>query len=563
MNRAWPQNMPSSLNYPSVGIDRLLAGAARSFTDRIAVRDGEETLTFAELHDHAMRLANGLRERGIVPGDVVAMHMPNSLWYVAAYYGAICAGATVAPVNPAQPLRALVEQLQDVDARAIVTHPACAGALADVSGALLTVHVPGTAAAPAPAAVTIGQGSVPLATLLEATPFTGVAADPDQVAHLQLTGGTTGRSKAVRVLHRNVLAAVLQAACLRSATLPELDPEDGIFIRPVPEALNAYALPVGEGATIAVAPLFHGMGLVTQSVNLILGQTTVMVAGFNPDAFLADVERHGVTAITGSPAMYHALLASPALEKHDYSRVLMAVSGAAPIDTAALSRLAEVFPNALVCEGYGLTEASMGVAGTPPNPTVETPAGSVGIAVFDTRIEIRAVDTGAVLCDGETGEVWVCGPQVADGYLGEPQLTAEQFVDGWLRTGDMGYVDEHGHLFLVGRAKDMIIYKGYNVYPQPLEEILCGHPSVAQAAVVGAPSASAGEIPAAFVVLSSGVEPDGGLAEQLMAHVAERVAPYQKVRVLRVVESLPLTATGKILKTGLRDRLAAEAPVGD
>ncbi|MFJ6805801.1 class I adenylate-forming enzyme family protein [Streptomyces anulatus] len=564
MSRAWPKNMPPSLDYPGVGVDQLLAGAARSFTDRIAVRDGEETLTFAELHDQALRVASGLRERGVASGDVVAIHMPNSIWYVVAYYGAICSGATVAPVNPAQPVRALVDQLQDVDARAIVTHPACAGTLvgADLPGVRFTVHVPASAAAPAPSAQTSAPAGVPLSELLATAPLTGVMTAPDALAHLQLTGGTTGRSKAVRVLHRNALAAVLQAACLRSATLPELDEEGGVFLRPVPGALNKYALPVGEGAAIAVAPLFHGMGLVTQSVNLILGQTTVMVAGFSPDGFLADVERHGVTAITGSPAMYYALLSSPALEKHDYSKVLMAVSGAAPIDTTALRKLAQVFPNALVCEGYGLTEASMGVAGAPPNPTVATPLGSVGIAVFDTRVEVRAADATTVLDAGETGEVWAHGPQIADGYQGQPELTAAQFTDGWLRTGDMGRVDEHGHLFLVGRAKDMIIYKGYNVYPQPLEEMLCGHPAVAQAAVVGVPSRSAGEIPAAFVVLRPGIEAADGLADELMGHVAEQVAPYQKVRVLRVVESLPLTPTGKILKTELRERLAGEEPAG-
>ena len=560
MTRAWPRNMPESLDYPSAGVDRILAGAARSFADRTAVRDGEEALTFAELYDRALRVATGLRERGITPGDVVAMHMPNSIWYVVAYYGALCAGATVAPVNPAQPVLALTEQLRDVEAAAIVTHPACSAALAgaDVPGLRFTVLVPGTATAPAPQpGAAAPAGAVPLADLLAEEPLTGLVTDPDAIAHLQLTGGTTGRSKAVRVLHRNVLATVLQASCLRAAALPEQDEEGGVVLRPVPEAVNAYALPVGDGATLAVAPLFHGMGLVTQSVNVALGQTTVMVAGFDPDAFLADVERHRITAITGSPAMYHALLNSPALREHDFSHVLMAVSGAAPIDTKALGRLAEVFPNALVCEGYGLTEASMGVAGAPPNPTVPTPVGSVGIAVFDTVVEIRSADATTVLGHGETGEVWVSGPQVADGYQGRPDLTAEQFVDGWLRTGDMGRLDGDGHLFLVGRAKDMIIYKGYNVYPQPLEDILCSHPSVAQAAVVGAPSESAGEVPAAFVVLRPGVEPAEGLAGELMAYVAERVAPYQKVRSVDVLGSMPLTATGKILKSGLRDRLAA------
>lgn len=564
MNRAWPKNMPDSLDYPDAGVDQVLAGAARSFAERVAVRDGDHTLTFADLYDHALRTAAGLRERGIGPGDVVALHMPNSLWYVVAYYGAICAGAVVAPVNPAQPPRALAEQLEDVAARAVITHPACAAALAELalSSVQFVVTVAGTASAPAPAALAVAPaGAVPLEELLAAEPLTGFTADPGQLAHLQLTGGTTGRSKAVRVLHRNAVATIVQASCLRAAALPERDKEGGVFLRPVPEAVNAYALPVGGGATIAVAPLFHGMGLITQSVSIILGQTTVMTAGFDPAAFLADVERHSVTSITGSPAMYHALLNSPALDRHDYSRVLMAVSGAAPIDTTALARLAEVFPNALVCEGYGLTEATMGVAGAPPNPSVATPVGSVGIAVFDTSVEIRGADA-TVLGSGETGEVWVRGPQVADGYEGQPALTAEQFVDGWLRTGDMGRLDEYGHLFVVGRAKDMIIYKGYNVYPQPLEEILCGHPAVAQAAVVGAPSESAGEIPVAFVVLRSPAAEAEGLADDLMSYVAEQVAPYQRVRSVHLVGSLPLTPTGKVLKSALRDRCAGTAPNG-
>ncbi|MFC9386976.1 class I adenylate-forming enzyme family protein [Streptomyces venezuelae] len=553
MSSAWHTNMPRSLDYPRAGLDEVLAGAARAFPDRIAVQHGEETLTFAELHDRALRVAQGLRERGVTPGDVVAMHMPNTLWYVVAYYGAICAGAAVASANPAQPSRSLALQLEDCRASVVVTHPSCADVLAqaDTPAVRLILCVPGETP-PHP-------GTVPFADLLAAEPLTGYRVDPELVAHLQLTGGTTGRSKAVRVLHRNLVASLLQIVCFRASTVPALDEKGGVVVRQVPEAVNQHSLPLGEGASIAVAPLFHGMGLITQSVNLLLGQTTIMAPGFDPDRFLADVERHRVSAITGSPAMYYALLRSAALDKHDYSRVRMVISSAAPIDTTTLRKLAEVFPNALVCEGYGLTEATSGLAGAPLDPTVPTPVGSVGVHLFDTELEIRAEDGTTVLDAGEVGELWARGPQITDGYEGSPELTAQQFVGGWLRTGDMARLDGHGHLFLAGRAKDMIIYKGYNVYPQPLEEILCTHPAVAQAAVVAGRSESAGEIPVAFVVLRPGVEPADGLADEVMAHLAEQVAPYQKVRAVHVVDALPLTPTGKILKTDLRDRLAKAA----
>jgi long-chain acyl-CoA synthetase len=259
--------------------------------------------------------------------------------------------------------------------------------------------------------------------------------------------------------------------------------------------------------------------------------------------------------------MYYAMLRSPALAEHDLSTVRQITSGAAPIDTTALRRLREAFPAALVVEGYGLSEATMGLTTTPPGLPVETPLGSVGLAVPDTELQIREPDGATEVPPGSTGEIWARGPQITAGYLNEPQLTAEQFVDGWLRTGDMGRLDGDGFLFLVGRAKDMLIYKGYNVYPQPLEEILCGHPAIAQASVVGRQREEVGEVPVAFVMLhpAAAGEAERGQAflDEVMAYVAERVAPYQKVRELHVVDALPLTPTGKILKTDLRDRLRA------
>ncbi|MFI1018763.1 class I adenylate-forming enzyme family protein [Streptomyces sp. NPDC020965] len=560
MARVLHQSTLSTLDIPDVAADALLRGAARAYPDRIALLDGAETLTFSALEDAALRVARGLRERGVRPGDVIALHMPNTTWYLVAYYGALCAGAAVAPLNPAQPAPALRAQLADCGARAIVTHPANAAVLAEAADDIrLIVHVPGSAAAPAPADAVLPDGAVPLAELLVHDRLTEYRPDPALVAHLQLTGGTTGRSKAVRVLHRNLVANVLQGLCWRTCSRPVLDDDGGVRLAPI-EPPAPGALAPGTGTTISIAPLFHGLGLVGHNGTTVLGSTAVITGGrFDADQFIIDIERYGVTQMSGSPAMYYGMLRSPEAGRRDLSSVRSVTSGAAPIDSGALRRLRELLPGADVHEGYGLSEATMGLTMTPPGCAIETPPGSVGIALAGTELQIRAEDGTTVLPQGDTGEIWARGPQITDGYQNDPELTAAQFIDGWLRTGDLGRLDEHGFLFLVGRAKDMLIYKGYNVYPQPLEELLCSHPAIAQASVVGRRDPEAGEIPVGFVLLrpQAAAEAERGqeFRDEVLAYVARRVAPYQRVRELHVVDALPLTPTGKILKTELRARL--------
>ncbi|MFF2503617.1 class I adenylate-forming enzyme family protein [Streptomyces sp. NPDC058067] len=555
MIRRHPKGMPAHLSYPEASVGDLLAGSARRYPDRVALRDGDHTLTFAELHEQALRFARGLRERGITEGDVVALHQPNSLWFPVTYYGILLAGAVVAPVNPTLPPAALRAQLDEAGARAVVTHPATAAALreAGTEGLEPVVLVPPSDAAPGdPAPV---DGMVPLAALLAAGPEPGPRVSPDAVAHLSFTGGTTGRSKAVEVRHRHVVANCLQFTCWRAAALPVMDPDGGVFLDPVDGAATEYITPPGEGVSIAVAPFFHAMGLVSQSIGILSGATVVLCGRFEPGRFLDQAEKFAATTIAGSPALFHALLATPSAQGRALPTVRVVSSGAAPIDTTTLRALRTLFPRACVVEGYGLTEATMGVTSGITDPDDLVPIGSVGLPVFDTDVEIRdLVDTGRCVPDGETGELWARGPQITAGYPGHPELTAEQFVDGWLRTGDLARCDEHGHVYIVGRAKDMLIYKGYNVYPGQLEEILSGHPAVAQVSVVGVPSAEAGEIPVAYVVARADASPGAGpaLGEELMAHVSARVAPYQRVREVRFLEALPTSAAGKILKAELR-----------
>lgn len=558
-----PPGMPQSLGYPDAAVGDLLAGTAHRHPDRTALRDGELTFAYSELYNTALRLAAGLRARGVGHGDAVALHQPNSAWFTVSYYAVLLAGAVVVPLNPALPPAALREQLDEARAVAAFTHPATAPALtkAAAPGVRLTVLVPATATAPA-ADEGAEPGGVPLEELLADGPGERVAVTGDDLAHLAFTGGTTGRSKAVRVLHRNVLANALQMACWRGAAVPGTDSAGRVALESVPAARTVHTLNLGEATAVALAPLFHAMGLVGQSVSVAVASTVVMAGRFEPRRFARLIEEHGVTTVPGSPALFHALLALPGVEELDLSSVRSVNSGAAPVDTDTMQRLATLFPNATIVEGYGLTEATMALAAHPLVDDNPVPEGSVGAPVFDTEVEIRDLGCGPALPVGETGEVWARGPQITDGYQGHPDLTAEQFQDGWLRTGDLGRVDADGWLYLVGRAKDMLIYKGYNVYPTPLEDLLHRHPAVAGASVIGAPRTGVGEIPVAYVVPRSGHQGGPELAEKLMAFVAEHVAPYQRLREIHFLDALPVSAAGKILKTDLRQRYAAADGAG-
>ncbi|MEV0084761.1 class I adenylate-forming enzyme family protein [Saccharopolyspora sp. NPDC050642] len=551
-----PRRPAWTLEHPDVAFDAVLAGAARAYPDRIALRDGDTTLTHAEVYDRARRVAQGLRRHGVAPGDVVALHLPNTIWFPVAYCGVLLAGAAACAVNPLQPTAVLAEQLAGFGATAVVTHPAFAPSAVEARtpDVRLTVVVPPTHAAPAPDNAGPPAGTIPFTGLLANEPLDADPLDPDSLAHLQLTGGTTGRSKGVRILHRNLVANLFLSSHPRCGGVPALDTAGGVYYDPVAGTVPPGS-ELGRGVALAVAPLFHGAGLVGLLAGTLMGFTCIIEGRFEPELFLEHIEKYGVTRIFGVPALFHALLSSPGIATRDLSSVGFIMSGAAPIDTTTLRRIAEAFPRATVTEVYGLSEATTILTMQDPRPgAAPAPVGSVGIAAPNTVVELRD-EEGEPVPAGQAGEIWAHGPQIADGYHNAPEQTAAQFVDGWLRTGDLGRFDDRGNLHVVGRCKDMIIYKGYNVYPVQLEEILGSHPEVAQSAVVGAPQPGVGEIPIAFVVPRTPA-PDPDLAERLAAFVAERVAPYQRIREVRLVDELPLTPTGKVLKRELRRQLA-------
>jgi len=549
----WPEGIPHHLDYPEVGVGELLTAVCRRFADHVAIEDGEERLTFGRLLEEGSAFAHALQADGVGPGDTVLMHLPNSRWFVVAYVGVQLAGATLSPANPLHPVDGLRHQLQDAGAEVVVSHPdhvAHALAAREGTGIRRIVVVPGTSAAPASTEIPAADAVVTIADYCAGRPTDPPApkATPGDVAHLAFTGGTTGVSKGVRVLNRNVVANVCQAVAWRGGMTVAVTADDLVLTTLGRDDIGLHE---GRGVSIMAGPMYHAQALINTLFMLATGARIVIMGRFSPERMLELIESRRATYINGSPTMWHALLTCPAARERDLSSLQVVSSGAAPIDLETMRGLRSIFPSAMLNEGWGLTEGTCLVTAAPAFHGARRKLGSVGQPVPDTELEVRGPD-GGVLPAGEHGELWVRGPQVTDGYAGHDELTAEQYVDGWLRTGDIGYVDDEGFVFISDRLKDMLIYKGYNVYPRELEEILVRHPAVDAAAVVGRPDPAVGQIPVAFVVLHAGAEAS---AEELMSFVAEQVLPYKKIREVHLVPALPANPAGKILKTELRSRL--------
>lgn len=309
----------------------------------------------------------------------------------------------------------------------------------------------------------------------------------------------------------------------------------------------------GEVTSVTVAPWTHAMGI-TAFFNrcLAVGGSLIVHQRLNAAAFLQDIEKYGVTFFGGAPSMFINLLSTPGIEKMNLSSVRAINSGSSPLPMELIARLSKVFTEAILVEGYGLTESTMTATTNPTSRHGLRKIGTVGLPFCDTEIKIVDDEEGnRELPLGETGEICIRGPQVMKGYYNRPEATAEVLRDGWLYTGDIGRVDEDGYLTILDRKKDMLIYKGYNVYPRELEEILFEHPAVSSCSVIGKRDPAAGEIPKAYVVLAEGRRAS---KKDLMDFVNDRVTPYKKLRELEFVDTLPMSAVGKVLKRVLREK---------
>ncbi|MEU5766748.1 4-coumarate--CoA ligase family protein [Streptomyces asoensis] len=506
-------------------IHDAVLGRAAEFGELPALVDGTDgtTLTYDQVDRFHRRVAAALAEAGVRKGDVLALHSPNTVAFPLAFYAATRAGATVTTVHPLATAEEFAKQLGDCGARWIVTvSPLLQAArrAAEIAGGVEEIFVCDTAA---------GHRSL-IDMLASAAPEPQVPIDPVQdVAALPYSSGTTGVPKGVMLTHRQIATNLDQ---LRSA------------------------MSAGPGERIlAVLPFFHIYGLTAlMNAPLRQGATVVVLPRFDLETFLAAIQEHRITGLYVAPPIVLALAKHPAVARYDLSSLRYVVSAAAPLDADLAAACAERLDLPPVGQAYGMTELSPGTHIVPLDAMRDAPAGTVGKLIAGTQMRIVSLDDpGKDLGVDETGEILIRGPQVMKGYQGRPDATADMIdTDGWLHTGDVGRVDADGWLFVVDRVKELIKYKGFQVAPAELEALLLTHPGIADAAVIGVYNDEGNEVPHAYVVRQPTAP---GLSEgEIAMYVAERVAPYKRVRHVTFIDAVPRAASGKILRRQLRER---------
>ena len=489
---------------------------ASELADQPAVIDGpgEWSLTFGQLAQSVHSLAGGLVAGGFQRSDVAALVAPNSPWYPVVFHAVAVAGGAVTTVNPTYGAEEIAYQLTDSGARLVFAaegFAAQARAAMDLAGVAGDVVVIDTENPSEGVAMQLLMGE----------PIAQVEIDPhDDVVVLPYSSGTTGLPKGVMLTHANLVNNIEQ--CASSIASQSSD------------------------VVLAVLPFFHIYGMqVLMNDQLHHGVTLVTMPRFDLAQALSLIEHHQVTRFFAVPPIVLALAKHPAVADFDLSSLRQVLSGAAPLGAEVAAEASERI-GCEVSQGYGMTELSPITHATPPG---NFKAGSVGLTVANTEARIVDPDSGEDQPIDAEGELWIRGPQVMKGYLNNPEATAETIDGGWLRTGDIARIDGDGHVYIVDRLKELIKVKGFQVAPAELEALLVEHPQITDAAVVGLPDEESGEVPLAFVV----VAPDAAIDEEAVkAFVAGQVATYKQLGQVRFVESIPKSASGKILRRELR-----------
>jgi acyl-CoA synthetase (AMP-forming)/AMP-acid ligase II len=502
---------------PDVPLTPFVLGKADRLGDKVAIVEAGSgrSYTYRQIADGVRSLAAGLHSRGFRKGDVLAIMSPNLPEYPIAFHGVASAGGVNTTLNPTYTADEIAFQLNDSRARLLITIPPLVGKAQEAAAKSKVEEI-----------IVFGEaeGAVPFASLLVDGDAPDVRIDPaEDLVALPYSSGTTGFSKGVMLTHRNLVANLVQI----SAGLEVLEAE----------------------VILAFLPFFHIYGMtVIMNLGLYNGATLVSMQRFELEPCLQAVQEHRVTRFFLVPPIVVLLAKHPAIDKYDLSSVKRAFSGAAPLD-ADLASAASKRVGFRLSQGYGLTETSP-VSHIVPDSVVEVTPGSVGSAVSNTECKIVEAATEQELDRNQDGEIWIRGPQVMKGYLNNPEATRNSVdSDGFFHTGDIGHIDDDDQYFIVDRLKELIKYKGFQVAPAELEALLLSHPNIADAAVIGVLDEEGEEVPKAFVVLK---EPQP--TEEIMEFVAARVAPHKKIRRVEVVEQIPKSATGKILRRILRDR---------
>ena len=559
MDRPWlsqyPAGVPAEIDvHRFASLKDMLASSCERFADRPAYRSMGATISFRQLDDASRSFAAWLQKvAGLQRGDRVALMMPNLLQYPVVLFGVLRAGMVVVNVNPLYTPRELEHQLKDADARAIVVLENFAHTLEQVIAStpvrtVVTTQVgdllPAVKRLLTNAVVKHVKKLVPPWRLKGAVDFrralaAGRAQTLDDVplqhgdlAFLQYTGGTTGVAKGAMLSHGNMVANVLQVGAWMSPNLND-----------------------GEETLILPLPLYHVFALTGALSFFSKGAQAVLIP--NPrdlPAFLQVLRETRFTAIIGVNTLFRALLDAPGFARVDLRPLKLAVAGGMAVQQVVAHRWKARAGVPLV-EGYGLTESAPVAIANPV--TIPEWSGQIGVPLPSTEAAILD-DDGAHLGMGEVGEICLRGPQVMQGYWNHPEETAKAFIaDGWLRTGDMGVMDERGSIRITDRKKDMIVVSGFKVFPNEIEDVLTLHPGVQEAAAVGVRDERSGEAVKVVVVRS---DPDLTEAD-VLAHCKQHLTGYKMPRVVAFrSEPLPKTNIGKILRRELRDVGAATVP---
>lgn len=466
------------------------------------IADATITLSNSEFYSKVLMAAGVFAELGIGAGDVVAIMLPNQVEFVVAMFAAWRLGAAITPINPGLTTQEVTHQLTDSGAKLLI----------NVSGATVIEHLQSLSAA------ALHGGAHYAAPPVD---------DKGALALLIYTSGTTGLPKGVMLDHANI-----EAMADMSRQAMQIAAADHCLL---------------------VLPLFHVNGIVASILTpFSAGSRVTIRARFDSETFFTDVERLRPTYFSAVPTIYALLNALPQQVKPDTSSLRYGICGAAPAPAELLTNFEARYGFPLV-EGYGLSEGTCASTINPFHGVRK--AGTVGLPLDGQRIAI-ADTSGRQLAAGETGEVLVQGPNVMRGYLGKPEETMKTIVDGWLHTGDLGRIDADGYLSIVGRIKEMIIRGGENIYPKEIEDALTAFPTVLEAAVIGAPHETLGEIVIAYVAYRAG---QGGTLEELNEHCAARLTRYKRPAAIHVIGSLPKNAVGKIDKVKLRAMLKQQS----
>jgi acyl-CoA synthetase (AMP-forming)/AMP-acid ligase II len=503
---------------PEVPLTPFLLARAENRGDKAAFIDGPSgrTLTYRAWARAVRNGAASLARRGFRKGDVFAIYSPNLPEYAVAFHAVSLIGGVVTTINPLYTVSELSQQLKDARAQYLVTVAACLPKAEEAAreAGVREVFVFGDA-----------DGATSFNSLVEPDSDPPVVAiEPRQdLVVLPYSSGTTGLPKGVMLTHYNLVANILQSTCL---TVNDRD------------------------TVLGVLPFFHIYGmLVIMNLGLYAGATVVTMPRFDLEQCLQTLQKYRVTFAPVVPPVVLALAKNPLVDQYELTSLRTIFCGAAPLPenlaAAASARL-----GCPVVQGYGLTETSPVTHAMRVHGEVPIKGASIGPPIPNTEVKVVDVSTGSELGPNQEGEICVRGPQVMKGYLNRPEATAAMLDgEGWLHTGDVGYADEDSCFFIVDRLKELIKYKGMQIAPAELEAVLLAHPAVADAAVVPLANEEAGQVPKAFVVLKGDATP-----EELMGFVAERVAPHKKLRALEVINQIPKSPSGKILRRMLTSR---------